>query len=468
MSPKNYEILKEIKDSKKKFDFVNKEKNFFSLNFGISEEKIIQISKIKQEPEWMLNLRKQSFKKFLSQEEPWWATSIKNNDFKNYKYFVKATEKVVDKWTKVPKSIKSTFNKLGILEAEQKWLSGVSTQYESEVVYHKLLKEVEDKGVIFLDTDTALKKHPEYFKEFFGKVINFHDNKYAALNTSVWSGGSFIYVPKNVKLDKPLQSYFRMNTRSFGQFERTLIIADENSSVHYIEGCTAPFYTKNSLHSAVVEIIVKKNAKVKYTTIQNWSKNVFNLVTKRALVEEGGKMEWIDGNIGSMVTMKYPSCILKGDNSFGRTISIAFADSKKITQDTGSKMIHLGKNTKSEIISKTIAINGGTSIYRGMVFIDKNALNSYSNVVCDTLLLDNKSKSKTLPWNQVLNNSSYLEHEASISKIKEEEINYFKSRGIPREKAVQMIVMGFISNFQESLPMEYAVELNQLLKILIT
>ena len=431
---------------------------------GLNEDVIRFISKIKNEPEWMLDYRLKAYNHFVNEPLPKFGPSLKEIDFDDFTYFVKATDKVENSWEEVPENIKDTFDKLGIKEAEQKFLSGVSTQFESEVVYHSMLKEVEEKGIIFLDTDSALREYPEIFKEYFGTVVPFTDNKFSALNSAVWSGGTFIYVPKNTHLDKPLQSYFRINSQSMGQFERTLIIVDEGSDVHYVEGCSAPIYSKDSLHAAVVEIIVKKGAKCRYSTIQNWSTNIINLVTKRCLVEEEGLMEWIDGNIGSHINMKYPACVLKGDNSKGVCISIAVAGKDQI-QDAGAKMIHIGKRTSSTIISKSIGKQGGAVDYRGLVKITKGATNSRSKVECDTLLIDDISTSDTIPTNIVSNNSSILEHEASVSKISEDELFYLMSRGLDKKKAAQMIVMGFIEPFAKELPMEYAVELNNLIKL---
>ena len=431
---------------------------------GLNEDVIRFISKSKNEPEWMLDYRLKAYNHFVNEPLPKFGPSLKEIDFDDFTYFVKATDKVENSWEEVPENIKDTFDKLGIKEAEQKFLSGVSTQFESEVVYHSMLKEVEEKGIIFLDTDSALREYPEIFKEYFGTVVPFTDNKFSALNSAVWSGGTFIYVPKNTHLDKPLQSYFRINSQSMGQFERTLIIVDEGSDVHYVEGCSAPIYSKDSLHAAVVEIIVKKGAKCRYSTIQNWSTNIINLVTKRCLVEEEGLMEWIDGNIGSHINMKYPACVLKGDNSKGVCISIAVAGKDQI-QDAGAKMIHIGKRTSSTIISKSIGKQGGAVDYRGLVKITKGATNSRSKVDCDTLLIDDISTSDTIPTNIVSNNSSILEHEASVSKISEDELFYLMSRGLDKKKAAQMIVMGFIEPFAKELPMEYAVELNNLIKL---
>ena len=367
-------------------------------------------------------------------------------------------------WEEVPETIKNTFKKLGIPEQEQKYLSGAATQYESEMVYHNMLKEVEEKGVIFLSTDMALQLYPNLVKRFFGTVVPVADNKFSALNGAVWSGGSFIYVPKGVKLEKPLQSYFRINNEKTGQFERTLIICDEGSDVHYVEGCTAPIYSKESLHAAVVEIIVMKGAKCRYSTVQNWSNNIVNMVTKRAFVYEDGVMEWIDGNIGSQVNMKYPACILKGERAKGICISIAVAG-KGQYQDAGARMVHEAPNTTSSIISKSIVKNGGTSNYRGTCRIKKEAINSKAHVECDTLILDRFSNSDTIPKNECHNNSSFLEHEATVSKISEDQLFYLMSRGISEKDATQMIIMGFIEPFSKELPMEYAVELNQLIKM---
>ncbi|MCD8195038.1 MAG: Fe-S cluster assembly protein SufB, partial [Coprobacillus sp.] len=373
-------------------------------------------------------------------------------------------DKEVRSWDEVPETIKNTFNKLGIPEAEAQYLSGVATQYESEMVYHNMLKEVEDKGVIFMSTDMGLKLFPDLFKKYFGTVVPMNDNKFAALNSAVWSGGSFIYVPKGVHLEKPLQSYFRINNEKSGQFERTLIIVDEGASVHYVEGCTAPIYSKDSLHAAVVEIIVMKDATCRYSTIQNWSDNIVNLVTKRANVYENGTMEWIDGNIGSKMNMKYPACILKEPYAKGTCISIAVAGKGQF-QDAGARMIHEAPNTTSDIVSKSICKNGGQVNYRGTVRINKNAVNSKAHIECDTLILDGLSNSDTIPVNECANNSSYIEHEATVSKINAEQLFYLMSRGISEEDATLMIIMGFIEPFSKELPMEYAVELNQLIKM---
>ena len=447
-----------------KYDFKDDVTSIYSTGIGLSEEVIRKISNAKKEPEWMLNFRLEAYKKFLELDYPSFGPDTTSLDFNSYTYFTRYSKKEERSWEEVPSQIKDTFKKLGIPEAEGKYLSGAATQYESEMVYHNMLKEVEEKGVIFLSTDMALKLYPDLVKKYFNTVVKYTDNKYAALNGAVWSGGSFIYVPKNVKLEKPLQSYFRINNEKTGQFERTLIIVDENSDIHYVEGCTAPIYSKESLHAAVVEIIVHKNSKCRYSTVQNWSNNIVNLVTKRALCHENATMEWIDGNIGSQINMKYPGCILKGDNSKGICVSIAVAG-KNQYQDAGSRMIHIGKNTTSSIISKSIVKDGGICNYRGTARILKSAINSKTHIECDTLILDDKSKSDTIPKNEVFNDSSYLEHEATVSKIDEDQLFYLMSRGLSKKDATQMIVMGFIEPFSKELPMEYAVELNQLIKL---
>lgn len=428
---------------------------------GISKSKVIEISKIKNEPKWMRDFRIQSYEKFMELPNPSFGPEL-NIDFDDITYYKKVGESVND-WDKVPKEVKDTFNKLGIIEAEQKYLAGVGAQFESESVYHNMLKELTDKNIIFCDTDTALKEYPDIFKKYFNKLVKYDENKYTALNGAVWSGGTFIYIPPHTKLDRPLQSYFRINSTNMGQFERTIIVVDEYSDLHYMEGCTAPTYSTDSLHAAVVEIYVGAHAKCRYTTIQNWSNNVYNLVTKRAYVEESGLMEWIDGNIGSKVNMKYPGCILAGEFAKGRCISIAVATKGQI-QDAGSRMIHLSPHTTSEIISKSIAANGGDATYRGKVRITKNATNSKSIVKCDTIILDEESRSDTVPKNIVENNSSNINHEATVSKISEEKLFYLMSRGLTEEKAKELLIMGFIDRFREELPMEYAVELNALLK----
>lgn len=447
-----------------KYGFIDKDISLFKTKKGLNEEVIREISAIKNEPEWMLEFRLNALKEFNDRPLPSWGPDLTHINFDDYVYYIKPSSAVESSWDEVPEEIKNTFDKLGIPDAEKEFLAGVATQYESEMVYHNMLKEVEDKGVIFLGTDTALKEHPELFKKYFAKVVPYKDNKFAALNSAVWSGGSFIYVPKGVKLEKPLQSYFRINTERMGQFERTLIIVDEGAEVHYVEGCTAPIYSKDSLHAAVVEIYVEKGGKCRYSTVQNWSDNIINLVTKRARVEAHGAMEWIDGNIGSGLNMKYPACILAGEYARGMTISIAVA-AKNQLQDAGSKMIHLAPNTSSTIISKSLARNGGEVNYRGLVSFGPKALYSQSKVECDTLILDNISRSDTLPTNIGSNNTSTIEHEATVSKISEEELFYLMSRGLNKSQATEMIIMGFLEPFTRELPMEYAVELNQLMKL---
>ena len=447
-----------------KYGFKDKDVSILKTDIGLNEDIIRQISKLKNEPEWMLEYRLNSYKAFKKLPLPNFGPDLSNLDYDTYTYFTRLSNKESQNWDEVPETVKNTFDKLGIPEAEQKYLAGVSTQYESEVVYHNMLKEVEEKGVIFLSTDMALKLYPDLFKKYFGTVVPFADNKFSALNGAVWSGGSFIYVPKGVHLEKPLQSYFRINNEKSGQFERTLIIVDEGADVHYVEGCTAPTYSKESLHAAVVEIIILKNGRCRYSTVQNWSTNIVNLVTKRAICYENASMEWIDGNIGSQVNMKYPACILAGEGAKGTCISIAVAGKGQF-QDAGARMIHLASNTSSTIISKSIVKNGGVANYRGTVRHHKNAQNCRSHVECDTLILDNLSKSDTIPNNEVKNNTSYIEHEATVSKISEEQLFYLMSRGISEHDATQMIIMGFIEPFSRELPMEYAVELNQLIKM---
>ncbi|MDD3186952.1 MAG: Fe-S cluster assembly protein SufB [Bacilli bacterium] len=428
----------------------------------LNNKLIQEISSIKDEPKWMLDFRKKSLKTFLTKSNPQFGPEIKI-DFNNITYYKKESDFIANDWENVRCDIRKTFNDIGLPDAEKRYLAGTHAQYESETIYHNMIKELDDKGIIFCDTDTALKQYPDIFKKYFNTLVKYDENKYTALNGAVWSGGTFIYMPPNTQLDRPLQSYFRINSKNMGQFERTLIIVDENSSLHYMEGCTAPTYNEDALHAAVVEIFVMKNAKCRYTTIQNWSSDVYNLVTKRAIVEENGLMEWIDGNIGSKVNMKYPTCILKGDYSQGNCVSIAVA-SKDQTQDAGAKMIHLGKHTKSNIISKSVAANGGNSSYRGTVNITKNAKNSKSKIKCDTIIVDEYSKSDTIPKNIVSNSSSNINHEATVSKISKEKLFYLMSRGLTEEKAKELLIMGFIDQFREELPMEYAVELNALLK----
>lgn len=446
------------------YDFKDEDVSVFKTPKGLNEDIVREISAIKNEPEWMLEYRLKSLKCFLEKPMPTWGVDLSQMNFDEYTYYNRPSDHLSDKWDEVPETIKNTFNKLGIPEAEQKYLSGVSTQYESEVVYHNMLKEVNEKGVIFLDIDSGLREYPEIFKEYFDTVIPYNDNKFSALNGAVWSGGSFIYVPPGVKLEKPLQSYFRINSEQMAQFERTLIIVDKGAEIHYVEGCTAPNYSKDSLHAGVVEIVVKEGAKCRYTTIQNWSDNILNLVTQRAKVFKNGSMEWVDGNIGSAVTMKYPTCMLMEEGAKGSCITIAVARENQI-MDSGSKMIHLAPNTSSSIVSKSVSRCGGKVNYRGMVQHGKNATNAKSKVECDTLILDDISTSDTVPTNWMMNNESIIEHEATVSKVSDEQLFYLMSRGLTKKEAMEMIVMGFIEPFARELPMEYAVELNQLIKL---
>ncbi len=450
-----------------KYGFKTETSSVLTSGKGLNAEVVRFISKAKNEPEWMIDLRLKAYESFLKINNPTWGPDLSGIDFDEYTYYIKSTQKTENNWDEVPEEIKDTFEKLGIPEAEAKYLSGSSTQFESEVVYHNNLKELDDLGVIFCDTDTALREYPHLMQKYFGKLIPHTDNKYAALNTAVWSGGSFIYVPKGVKLTKPVQSYFRINSERMGQFERTLIIVDDDADIHYVEGCTAPQYSKDSLHAAVVEIYVGKRAHCRYSTVQNWSNNIVNLVTKRAIVDDEGHMEWIDGNVGSGLNMKYPACVLKGKYSKGTTVSIAFA-SKDQLQDTGAKMIHLGENSASTIISKSICTCGGKVNYRGLVSCGPKAKGARSHVECDTLILDDISTSDTIPTNTGMNSDMYIEHEATVSKVNEEQLFYLMSRGLTEEQATELIVMGFIEPFSKELPMEYAVELNRLIKLEMT
>lgn len=446
-----------------KYGFHDKDVSVYRSGRGLTREVVEDISRRKEEPQWMLDFRLKSLEIFYSKPMPQWGGDLSDLNFDEIQYYVKPSEKSERSWDEVPEEIKQTFDKLGIPEAEQKYLAGVSAQYESEVVYHSIKEELTKLGIIFKDTDSALKEHEELFKKHFGKIIPPSDNKFAALNSAVWSGGSFIYVPPGVKCETPLQAYFRINSENMGQFERTLIIADEGASVHYVEGCTAPVYTTNSLHSAVVEIYSKKNAYVRYTTIQNWANNIFNLVTKRAIADEGATMEWIDGNIGSKLTMKYPSIIMNGPGAKGTVLSIAIAG-KGQHQDAGAKAYHNAPNTSSTIVSKSISRGGGKVTYRGMASFGRKSDGSKSNVKCDTLIMDNESTSDTIPYNEIRNDNITLEHEATVSKVSEEQLFYLMSRGISEQEATEMIVMGFIEPFTKELPMEYAVEMNRLIK----
>ncbi|MEP7763267.1 Fe-S cluster assembly protein SufB [Sanguibacter sp. 25GB23B1] len=432
---------------------------------GVDEDVVRNISALKNEPEWMLKLRLKSLRLFDKKPMPSWGSDLSGIDFDNIKYFVRSTEKQATTWDDLPDDIKETYDRLGIPEAEkQRLVSGVAAQYESEVVYHQIREDLEEQGVIFVDTDTGLREYPEIFEQYFGSVIPAGDNKFASLNTAVWSGGSFVYVPPGVHVDIPLQAYFRINTENMGQFERTLIIADEGSYVHYVEGCTAPIYQSDSLHSAVVEIIVKKNARVRYTTIQNWSNNVYNLVTKRATAAEGATMEWVDGNIGSKVTMKYPAIYLMGEHARGETLSIAFAGEGQ-HQDAGAKMVHAAPHTSSSIVSKSVARGGGRTSYRGLVQVLEGASHSASNVLCDALLVDQISRSDTYPYVDVREDDVSMGHEATVSRVSEDQLFYLMSRGMKETEAMAMIVRGFVEPIARELPMEYALELNRLIEL---
>ena len=431
----------------------------------LTSDVVKKIKKKKNEPSWMTDFRLNAFECFSKLGNPNFGPKL-NIDYDTITYYKKRSDKLTNDWEKISCAIRNEFKDLGVIDAETKYLDGMGAQYDSEVIYHNMIKELESKNVIFMDTDSALKKYPKLFKKYFNTLVKYDENKFTALNGAVWSGGTFIYIPKNTKLDRPLQSYFRINSKNMGQFERTLIIVDDDSELHYIEGCTAPTYTEDALHAAVVEIFVGKNAKCRYTTIQNWSTDVYNLVTKRAIVSENGLMEWIDGNVGAGTNMKYPCCILNGPYARGSCITVAAAGKNQV-QDTGAKMIHLAPYTKSNIISKSIASNGGNATYRGTVRISKKANNSVANVKCDTIILDEKSKSDTIPTNIVDNSTSYLEHEATVSKIEEDKLFYLMSRGLDEDKAKELIVLGFVNAFREELPMEYAVELNRLLSTTI-
>ncbi len=432
---------------------------------GLSEEVVRDISAQKNEPQWMLKKRLKALKLFERRPMPTWGADLSVLDFDSFKYYVKTTDKVANSWDELPEDIKETYDRLGIPEAEKERLvAGVAAQYESEVVYQQIRKDLEKQGVLFLDTDTGLRRYPEIFKEYFGKAVPLGDNKFASLNSAVWSGGSFVYVPKGVHVEIPLQAYFRINTENMGQFERTLIIADEDSYVHYVEGCTAPIYKSDSLHSAVVEIFVKKGARVRYSTIQNWSNNVYNLVTQRSVVEEGGTMEWVDGNIGSKVTMKYPAVYLMGEHARGETLSIGFAG-KGQPQDTGAKMVHMAPNTSSSIVSKSVSRGGGRSSYRGLVQVNENAVHSKSNVLCDALLVDQISRTDTYPYVDVRVDDVEMGHEATVSKVSEDQLFYLMSRGMEETEAMAMIVRGFVEPIARELPMEYALELNRLIEL---
>ena len=436
-----------------------------SAKRGLDEQVVRDISAIKQEPQWMLERRLKAYEIFERKPMPTWGIDLSQLDMDQVKYYVRSTERPTNSWDDLPEDIKNTYDRLGIPQAEhERLVAGVAAQYESEVVYNQIRGDLEEQGVIFVDTDTALKKYPELFKEYFGTVVPAGDNKFAALNTAVWSGGSFIYVPPGVHVEIPLQAYFRINTENMGQFERTLIIADEGSYVHYVEGCTAPIYSTDSLHSAIVEIVVKKNARVRYTTIQNWSNNVYNLVTQRATCEEGATMEWVDGNIGSKRNMKYPAVFLLGPHARGEALSIAFAGEDQ-HQDTGAKMVHMAPYTSSHIVSKSISRNGGRSAYRGLVKIMPNAHHSKSNVLCDALLIDEISRSDTYPYVDVRNDEVEMGHEATVSKVSADQLFYLMQRGLTETEAMATIVRGFVEPIARELPMEYALELNRLIEL---
>ncbi|WP_156689714.1 Fe-S cluster assembly protein SufB [Mycobacterium sp. Marseille-P9652] len=432
---------------------------------GLSEAVVRDISSKKDEPEWMLETRLKALRIFDRKPMPNWGSDLSGIDFDNIKYFVRSTEKQAASWDDLPEDIRNTYDRLGIPEAEkQRLVAGVAAQYESEVVYHQIREDLESQGVIFVDTDTGLRQHEDLFKQYFGTVIPAGDNKFSALNTAVWSGGSFIYVPPGVHVDIPLQAYFRINTENMGQFERTLIIVDENAYVHYVEGCTAPIYTSDSLHSAVVEIIVKPGGRCRYTTIQNWSNNVYNLVTKRARAEAGATMEWVDGNIGSKVTMKYPAVWMTGEHAKGEVLSVAFAGEGQ-HQDAGAKMLHLAPNTSSNIVSKSVARGGGRTSYRGLVQVNKGAHGSRSSVKCDALLVDTISRSDTYPYVDIREDDVTMGHEATVSKVSENQLFYLMSRGLTEEEAMAMVVRGFVEPIAKELPMEYALELNRLIEL---
>lgn len=448
-----------------KYDFKDSTDLYVHLSKkGLSKDVVTSISKMKGEPQWMLDFRLRSYEAFMKRPMPTWGADLSTIDFQNIYYYAKASDKAEKSWDDVPDDIKSTFDKLGIPEAEKKFLAGVGAQYESEVVYHSLREDIAKQGVMFLDTDSALKEQPELLKKYFGKIIPPEDNKFAALNSAVWSGGSFIYVPPGVKVEMPLQAYFRINAENIGQFERTLIIADEGAEVHYIEGCTAPVYSSESLHSAVVELVALKGAKLRYTTIQNWSSDVYNLVTKRAYAYDGATVEWIDGNIGSKITMKYPGIYLMGRRAYGETLSIAFAG-KGQHQDTGAKMVHLAPETTSKITSKSVSRLDGRSTYRGLLKVAKGSTGVKSTVRCDALLLDDTSKTDTYPYMEIDQEDATITHEATVGKIGDEQIFYLMTRGFTEEEALSLIVNGFMEPFTKELPMEYAVELNRLIKL---
>jgi len=456
------QILQDIGEYK--FGFNDPDTSVFKSRKGLDEEVVRQISEMKQEPEWMLEFRLKALDHFIKRPMPTWGGDLSKLNLDNIYFYVKPSEGESQTWDDVPETIKNTFDKLGIPEAERKFLAGVGAQYESEMVYHKVQAHLEEQGVIFLSIEDGLRSHPDLFREYFSTVIPIEDNKFAALNSAVWSGGSFIYIPKGLKVDLPLQAYFRLNMANIGQFERTLIIADEGSQVHYVEGCTAPIYTTDSFHSGVIEIVVKKDARVRYTTIQNWSTNVYNLVTQRALVYERGTMEWVDANLGSKLTMKYPSCYLLEQGARGEILSMAFAGPGQ-HQDAGGKVIHFAPHTSSKVTSKSISKGTGRASYRGLLKVHKGAYDVKSNVVCDALLLDEHARSDTYPYIEIDEDDVTIGHEASVSKVGEEQLFYLMSRGLTEEAATTMVVSGFIEPLVKELPMEYAIEMNRLIQL---
>jgi Fe-S cluster assembly protein SufB len=460
--PTDEKLIESIGDYK--YGFKDPEVHVFKSRKGLDQEIVRQISQMKGEPDWMLKYRLKALEHFLERPTPTWGPDLSTLDLDDIYYYVKPTEKEEASWDDIPDTIKNTFDRLGIPEAEQKFLAGVGAQYESEMIYHSIHEQLAEQGVIFKSIENGLREHPDLFREYFGTIIPYTDNKYAALNSAVWSGGSFVYIPPGLKVDLPLQAYFRLNVANIGQFERSLIIADEGSQVHYVEGCTAPQYTTDSFHSGVIEIVVKKGARVRYTTIQNWSNNVYNLVTQRSRVEENGTMEWVDANLGSKITMKYPSCMLMGKGAHGEILSIAFSG-KGQHHDTGGKVLHLAPDTTSKIISKSISKDGGRASYRGLMRVNKGNSNVKSNVVCDALLLDDYSRSDTYPYIEVDEQDVNIGHEASVSKVEEEQLFYLMSRGLSEEEATSMVVSGFIEPLVKELPMEYAIEMNRLIQL---
>ena len=456
------ELLEGIGENQ--YDFHTPENYVFKARKGLDEEIVRQISAIKGEPQWMLEYRLKAYRHFIERPMPNWGPDLSELDFDDIYYYIKPTDKAGRTWDEIPEEIKETFDRLGVPEAEQKFLAGVGAQYESEMVYHRIQEQLERQGVIFKSIEDGLREHPDLFRQYFGKVVPINDNKFAALNSAVWSGGSFVYVPPGVEVALPLQAYFRLNSANIGQFERTLIIADEGAKVHYVEGCTAPMYSTESLHTGVIEIIVRPGAYVRYTTIQNWSTNVYNLVTQRAMVYEGATMEWVDANMGSKVTMKYPSCYLVGEGAHGEILSVAFARDGQIL-DAGGKMVHLAPNTTSKILSKSISKGNGRSSYRGLLKVRRGAKNVRSHVTCDALLLDEASQTDTYPYMEIEEDDVTIGHEASVSKVDEDQLFYLMSRGLSEEEATTMVVSGFMEFFVKELPMEYAIEMNRLIRL---